>query len=120
MFSVKLVIAEIELLARLEAERVLHEPLPAGVAEIESHRSRAVVVETVVVGRSLVDALEQLLHLLEMIRFGAVAATVVGVAGSDVFHRRKDLDFHDMPNVGVEVDGPFADIARIMEHRFLP
>jgi hypothetical protein len=25
-----------------------------------------------------------------------------------------------MPNVGVEVDGPFADIARIMEHRFLP
>jgi hypothetical protein len=54
-----------------------------------------------------------------MIRFGAVAAAVVVVAGGDVFHRRKHLDLHDMPNIGVEVDGPFAGIARIVEHRFL-
>ena len=32
---------------------------------------------------------------------------------------RKDLDLHDMPHVGVQMDGPLTDVARVMNHRIL-
>ncbi len=107
--GVKSVLTEVELLAALDAERILHEPLPADVAQIEPHRLGRVVDHRVLT----VEPLEQVLHLLEMIRVAPVALTAAGLA---VFDRRKDLDLHHMPPARLRVDRALADVAGVMQH----
>ena len=109
------VVAEVELLAGLDAERVLHEPLPAGIAEIEPQRPGAVVEA---VSSSASSIARAVLHVFEVI--GLLAGRIaVSRRPHPVVDRGKHLDLDHVPHVRGRVDRPFADVARVMEHRLL-
>jgi hypothetical protein len=111
------VLAKVELLGGFQAERVLHEPLAAGVAEIKTHRTRQVFGHARVF--AVVKAFEQVFHLFEVISF--LVETIEGLASTEVvLHRWKHLDPDDVPNVDLGMNRSFADITRIMKHRVLP
>jgi hypothetical protein len=109
-----LVVAEVELLARLHTERITKEAAATFVAQVEAkqvgfgieHRS------------GVVEPLEHVFHLIEMVgigdRLGLVTLTgLLFVEGLEHF------DLHDMTSLGVGIDRPFAEIARVVQHRKL-
>jgi hypothetical protein len=102
------VVAEVELLADLHAQRVFHEPLPTGIAEIEPHRPRA--ISDAVLEILLVKPLEHRLHLFEVIRLGLAGFGTATALRRQIVHGLKDLDFHDVVNIDLWVDGSLADI----------
>jgi len=108
--GVTLVLAELEMLRRLRAERVAEEPLTAGVAQIEPHRDRALVEQTGAV--LVVQSLEQFLHLFKVVViFRRLAAACRRTACTGIVHGLKDFDLHHMSHVRLRVDGAFANVA---------
>lgn len=102
----KLVLTEVELLARFEPERILHEPLTAGVAEIESHRPRCILGHPRVV--AVIEVLEKILHFFKMIF--VVAEVIEGTAARVILNGWKDLDPDHMPHIHLGMDRSLARI----------
>ena len=91
------------------------EPLPTGVTEIEPQRPRRVVEAGCI---SIIQALEQILHVFEVIDVGGRTVRVLAAAFL-VVDRGKHFDLHDMTHIRGRVDRPLADVARVMEHHTL-
>jgi hypothetical protein len=111
-------LTEVEVLGGLRAERVAEEPLPAGVAQVESHAHGALVEQPVAI--VLVEAFEQFLHLFEMIGFVTTIAAATSVAPfPTILNRGENLDLDHVSHVRLRVDRAFANVARKVKHRLL-
>ena len=107
-FSVS-VVAEVELLAWLDAQRIFYETLAAGIAEIKPHRTGAVTQA----GRQflVVEAFEEVLHLLEMISLFLLADGLAAALIDHILDGWEYLDLDYVMHVCVGVDRALANIA---------
>jgi hypothetical protein len=114
----KSVLTEVEMLGCLRAERIAKEPLATGITEIETHAHGAFVEQLCTV--TIIESLQQFLHLLEMVGLVAAIAAATPLARFPlIFHRCENLDLNHMSHVRLRINRAFANVARVVKHYHL-
>jgi uncharacterized paraquat-inducible protein A len=106
------VVAEVEAFRGLLAQRVFEECLSALTAEVETKRSRDIVLEHLKI--LFIDSLKKFLHIVKMIEVITFTAGIVAVVNA-----LKDVDLQDVARFAAGVDWPLTHVAGVMKHERL-